>query len=96
MQDQELFRDAMALHQRYCDRRDATHECVGQMSVRRGEVCLDCPLCGKGEQYPWQPRLVNRAEEILSAAGLNFRSLNRECQVAVLEKLGQVIGGANT
>ena len=50
-QDDTLFADAMALHRRYCDRRDTTHECVGRMSVRRGEVCLDCPLCGKGDSW---------------------------------------------
>lgn len=95
-QDDTLFADAMALHRRYCDRRDTTHECVGQMSVRRGEVCLDCPLCGKGDHYPWRPRLVHGAEDILAAAGLNFRSLNRESQTAVLHKLEQIIKDANT
>jgi len=93
-EDKALFQAAMALHKRYCDRMDSPHTCVGQATLKRGEVCLDCPLCGKGEHHPWQPRLVNRAEDILAAAGLNFRSLNRECQVAVLDKLEQIIGGA--
>jgi hypothetical protein len=93
-EDKALFQAAMSLHKRYCDRKDSPHSCVGQAKLNRGEACLDCPLCGRGEQYPWQPRLVNRAEDILAAAGLNFRSLNRECQVAVLDKLEQVIRGA--
>jgi len=94
-QDDTLFADAMALHRRYCDRRDTTHECVGQATLKRGQVCLDCPLCGKGEHHEWKPLLVHVAEGILAAAGVNFRSLNRECQVAVLDKLEQqIIGGA--
>ena len=96
MSDQELFRDAMALHKRYCERNGTSHECVGQMSVRRGEVCLDCPLCGKGDHYPWRPQLVERAKDILAAAGMSFATLNRESQTAVLDKLEQIIKEANT
>jgi hypothetical protein len=93
-EDQQLFHDAMALHKRYCDRNDKSHECVGQMSVKRGEVCLDCPLCGRGEHHPWRPSLVHQAESIFAAAGVRFQSLNVESQVAVLDKLEQIIGGA--
>jgi hypothetical protein len=96
MSDQQLFRDAMALHRRYCDRRDATHECVGQATLKRGEVCLDCPLCGKGNHQPWRPQLVERAKDILTAAGMSFDTLNCESQTAVLDKLEQIIRGANT
>ena len=94
MSDQELFADAMALHKRYCDRKDSPHECVGQATLRRGEVCLDCPLCGKGEHHPWHPQLVERAKDILAAAGMSFATLNRESQTAVLDKLEQIIRGA--
>jgi hypothetical protein len=93
-EDQQLFHDAMALHKRYCDRNDKSHECFGQMSVKRGEVCLDCPLCGRGGHHPWHPQLVERAKDILAAAGMNFAALNRECQTAVLDKLEQIIRGA--
>jgi hypothetical protein len=93
-EDQQLFHDAMALHKRYCDRRDATHECVGQATLKRGEVCLDCPLCGKGGHHPWHPQLVERAKDILAAAGISFAALNRESQTAVLDKLEQIIRGA--
>jgi hypothetical protein len=90
----DLFSDAMALHARYCDRKDKPHSCVGQATLKRGEVCLDCPLCGKGEHHPWRPQLVQQAEDILAAAGLNFHMLNREGQSAVLNKLQQVIRSA--
>jgi len=80
----DLHCDAMALHRRYCDRQDRPHECVGQATIKRGEVCLDCPLCGKGEHYPWRPQLVKHAENVLAAAGLQFHTLNRESQSAVL------------
>ena len=96
MKDQELFADAMALHKRYCDRMDTTHECVGQATLKRGEVCLDCPLCGKGEHHPWHPQLVEQAKDILAAAGMSFDMLNRESQTAVLDRLEQIIREANT
>jgi hypothetical protein len=94
MQDQDLFRDAMALHKRYCDRNDTSHECVGQATLKRGEVCLDCPLCGKGDHHPWRLSLVHQAENIFAAAGVRFQSLNVECQTAVLDRLEQIIRGA--
>lgn len=90
----DLFNDAMSLHARYCDRKDKPHSCVGQATLKRGEVCLDCPLCGKGEHHPWRPQLVQQAEDILAAAGLSFHMLNREGQSAVLNKLQQVIRSA--
>ena len=93
-EDKALFQAAMALHKRYCERRDTMHECVGQMSVKRGEVCLDCPLCGNGEHHPWRPSLVHQAESIFAAAGVRFQSLNVECQTAVLDRLEQIIRGA--
>jgi hypothetical protein len=90
----DLFDDAMALHRRFCDRKDRPHSCVGQATLKRGEICLDCRLCGKGEHHPWRPQLVQQAEDILAAAGLNFHMLHREGQSAVLDKLQQVIRSA--
>ena len=88
----DLFDAAMALHQRYCDRtHNKPHSCMGQVTLKRGEVCLDCPLCGKGDHHPWRPQLVQQAEELLAAAGLNFSMLHREGQAAVLNKLQQII-----
>lgn len=91
----DLFRDAMNVHARYCDRKDRQHQCVGQATLKRGEVILDCALCGKGEHHPWSPQLVQQAEDILAAAGLNFHMLHREGQSAVLNKINQVIKEQN-
>ena len=87
----DLHADAMRLHQRYCHRQDRPHECVGQATIKRGEVCLDCPLCGKGEHHPWRPQLVRHAEDILAAAGMQWHTLNRESQWVVLNTLQAVI-----
>lgn len=87
----DLFVEAMSLHARYCDRKDNPHACIGQATLKRGEVCLDCPLCGRGEHHPWRPQLVQAAEDVLAAAGLNFHMLHREGQAAVLNKLQQVV-----
>ena len=88
----DLYKDAMNLHRRYCDRQDRPHECVGQATIKRGEVCLDCPLCGKGEHHPWKPQFVQHAEDVLAAAGVQFHSLNRESQSAVLNTLQAIAG----
>lgn len=90
----DVFQNAMALHRRFCDRQDQSHSCVGQATIRRGEVCLDCPLCGRGEMHPWKPHLVQHAKDILAAAGMDFHMLHREGQVAVMDKLQQVIQSA--
>lgn len=89
MDDQ--FQAAMSLHSQYCDRKDRPHQCMGQMTIRRGEVLLDCALCGKGEHHPWRPQLVQAAEDLLATAGLNFHMLNMEGQSAVLNKLNVIL-----
>ena len=43
------FEMAQTLRRSHCDRRGQEHECVGVVTIKRGEVCLDCPLCGKGD-----------------------------------------------
>lgn len=90
----DLFADAMSVHSRYCDRQEKDHACVGQATLTRGEVCLDCPLCGKGEHHPWRPQLVKQAEAVLEAAGLQFAALNREVQTKVLNELNSVVRSA--
>ena len=92
----ELFTDAMSVHSRYCDRqeKEKEHACVGQATLTRGEVCLDCPLCGHGEHHPWRPQLVAQAEKVLEAAGLQFSSLNREVQTKVLNELNGIVRSA--
>ena len=87
----ELFSDAMSVHSRYCDRQEKDHACVGQATLKRGEVCLDCPLCGKGEHHPWRPQLVEQAEKVLEAAGVKFSALNREVQTNVLNELNRIV-----
>ncbi len=87
----QLFSDAMSVHSRYCDRKDKEHACAGTATIRRGEVCLDCPLCGKGEQHPWRPSVVKQAEDILAAAGLNFHVLSRDVQQMTLEAVVQAV-----
>lgn len=91
----DLFREAMDLHAKYCDRKDKPHSCLGQATLKRGEVCLDCPLCGKGEHHPWQPQLVQEAEQIFFAAGVSFNMLNREAQTAALNQLHAIKMGWN-
>jgi len=87
--DQTLFADAMALHQRYCNRPNNTHQCPGQTTIRRGEVCLECPLCGPATHHPWNPQQVLLATDVLNAAGIRWDALNRENQSAVLQLLDE-------
>lgn len=41
--ESELFR---TIHGAHCARRHESHECSGSLTINRGGVTLNCPLCG--------------------------------------------------
>lgn len=83
---------AQLLRRSHCDKSgDKGHECVGTVTIKRGEVCLDCPLCGKGEDTPgWNSFIANRLDMILHAAGLQWSSLSVEAQVRAIAKYSEI------
>ncbi len=75
------FEIAQAMRQSHCDRRDNPHECVGEMTIKRGEICLNCKLCGKGEEIPgWNHSTAKLLEKVFSAAGVSWSSLDMEAK----------------
>jgi hypothetical protein len=43
-QEAELYRRILSIH---CDRKaEPDHECRGAVTIRRGSITLQCPLCG--------------------------------------------------
>ena len=72
------FEMAQALRKSHCDRRgDESHECVGEMTIKRGEICLDCKLCGKGEDIPgWNHGAAAKLAAIFRAAGIEWDCLD--------------------
>lgn len=83
------FEMAQALRRSHCDRRDEPHhECVGVVTIKRGEVCLDCPLCGKGEDIPgWSGTLAVELRLVFDAAGINWDSLHMEAKLNAIRAL---------
>ena len=77
----ETFDIAQALRRSHCDRREQAHECVGEVTIKRGEICLNCPLCGKGEEIPgWSFEAAEKLRPIFAAAGINWDSLDFEAK----------------
>ena len=73
----QTFEIAQALRRSHCDKRGAEHECVGQVTIKRGEICLDCPLCGKGESYPvWDAAIAMELELAFKATWVYLKSFN--------------------
>lgn len=72
---------AQAVRRSHCDRKGAEHECVGELTVRRGEVILNCPLCGPGELCePWNQRAYESLRAIFAQAGVDFSALAKDAQ----------------
>jgi len=82
------FEMAQLIRESHCDRKgDEGHTCVGSVTIKRGEVCLDCPLCGKGEQRPgWSTFIANRLDMIFHAAGIKWDCLALDVQLAAIRK----------
>lgn len=72
------FDMAQALRRSHCDMRDRPeHECVGTVTIKRGEVCLSCPLCGTGEQIQdWDSAAAEQLKAVFRAAGLDWDALD--------------------
>ena len=76
------FDMAQTLRRSHCDRKDHQHECAGTMTIKRGEVCLSCPLCGDGNEIPdWSYRLNILLGPVFKAAGIDWDSLGVEAKV---------------
>lgn len=88
------FAIAQAIRDSHCDRKGADHQCVGEVTIKRGEVCLNCPLCGKGEQIPhWNDRHAKALRRIFDAAGIDWRCLEFEAQRRAVEQYGKETRG---
>lgn len=80
-----LFEMAQALRRTHCDRQDAEHECVGEVTIKRGEVCLSCTICGSGEHIPgWSSSISDLLREVFRAAGVEWDSLHMEAKLAAI------------
>ena len=91
MSDETNFEMAQLLRKSHCDKKEDNHECVGEMTVKRGEICLSCSLCGKGEYTPgWSAFIANKLDIIFSAAGFKWDSLTVEAKVAAIKAYQQV------
>lgn len=85
MSDAAMFEMAQTLRRSHCDRPGQGHECVGEVTIKRGIVCLNCTLCGKGEHMPgWNSNIAFELEGAFEAAGMDWRALNVEAQVAAI------------
>lgn len=79
---------AQALRASHCDRPNAIHECVGEVTIKRGEVCFACKLCGSGCERPgWDERDARRLKAVLAVAGLEWDALSVHAQVAAIRAL---------
>lgn len=73
---------AMALRRSHCDRKGKEHECVGEVTIKRGCVYTDCQLCGKGQQFPgWDSRVADMLRVVFNSAGIDWDRLELDAKV---------------
>lgn len=83
-----LERLAQELRRAHCSHKDAgaeEHVCVGECTIKRDGVHLDCKLCGKGEELiaPFEFESV-AVRAIFAAVGIEWKSLTPEAQRAAV------------
>ncbi len=80
------FEMAQALRRSHCDRKGGEHECVGEMTIKRGTVCLNCPLCGPAEHIPgWDSRINDLLAGVFKQAGIDWNCLTLEDRVRAIQ-----------
>lgn len=81
------FDIAQALRRSHCDRKGSEHDCVGEVTIKRGEICLDCKLCGKGSEIPdWHGSIATALELVFEAAGISWQSLSIDAKLAAIKR----------
>lgn len=81
---------AEAMRQSHCDRKTQAHKCVGVMTVSRGQLCLNCELCGDDRHtLENTSALVREAKELCIIMGVDYDALEwqkrRELLLAILD-----------
>jgi hypothetical protein len=85
------FELAQVIRRSHCDRA-GTHECVGEVTIGRGEVRLNCVLCGKGELVPgWDSFAAAKLAMIFTAAGIQWDALDITAKVAAVAKYSELL-----
>lgn len=81
------FEMAQSLREHHCDKKHiAGHQCCGEVTIKRGEVCLSCVLCGRGEDRPgWSSDVEHRCSQIFNAAGISWDSLATDVKVRAMQ-----------
>lgn len=87
----DLYTEAMALHKKYCDRKDKQHSCVGVATIRNGEVDLSCSLCGHGTDCPAKWQMRPHAQALFAAAGVDLSKFNAETQRNVCNLFAKIV-----
>lgn len=86
-----LFEMAQTIRRSHCDRSGREHECVGVVTIKRGEVCLDCPLCGVASDIPgWFSSRAEKVQAIFEAAGISWSSLDMQAKLMSVRKFGEL------
>lgn len=81
------FEMSQALLRSHCDRKGHEHECVGEVTVKRGKVCLNCQLCGSGDQIPgWCSSTDEYCRRLFAAAGIDWDSIDFEARLRAIRK----------
>jgi hypothetical protein len=72
-------------HCAHAEAQDPDHVCVGECTIRRGGVDLDCPVCGPGGE-PLEPPSYKSAavRRIFAAVGIDWTSLTLEARRAAV------------
>lgn len=86
------FKMAQFLRQSHCDKAgEPGHEFVGQVTIKRGEVCLNCQLCGDGQQVPgWSSYAAERLAKIFGAAGIRWDALDMSSKLAAINAANEL------
>lgn len=85
----ELTYMAEAVRRAHCDRFGTAHECAGTCTISRDGIALECPLCGKGENWiiDEQSKTVQRARRLLDACGISWGLLSTDALSAFVREL---------
>lgn len=92
------FAIAQALRESHCDRKGEEHSCVGTVTIKRGEMCLNCPLCGSDEGPPlgWSSATAAALRCIFSTAGINWDSLDIQAQASAVREAVKIFGSTTS
>jgi hypothetical protein len=84
--------EAEVFRRSHCERPEASHQCIGEVSIKPGILMLDCKLCGQSfEQLAASMGVLDCAQVVCRVLGVRWHDILPAQQRQILLELHRLL-----